>query len=63
MTYRQLAAQIAEISEEHLDDDVTIYVEIGNRLCDCEFYSCNAETLEFQDGDDVLDDGHPFIVI
>ena len=50
MTYRQL---LANLTEEQLDQTVTVYVVGIN-----EYYPCH---LEVTDVDDVLDEGHAYL--
>jgi len=53
MTYRDLRWHFQHnFTDEQLDSDVTICQDNG------EFF---AVYLAFQDGDDVLDDGHPYL--
>ena len=55
MTYRDLQWHLAKtFTDEQLDSDVTICQDNG------EFF---AVLLAFQDGDDVLDDNHPYLAV
>jgi len=53
MTYRQLGDAIKIMTEEQLGMDVTVH-----DAEDDEFFSAK---LKFQQEDDVLDHGHPFL--
>ena len=55
MTYRDLLWHLNHsFTAEQLDCDVTICQDNG------EFFAVN---LVFQDGDDVLDDNHPYLLV
>jgi hypothetical protein len=53
MTYRQLGDAIKIMTQEQLNMDVTVHDDE-----DDEFFSAK---LKFQQEDDVLDHGHPFL--
>lgn len=61
MTYNDLLDQLKEMTDEQRNMDVTVFVSgVG------EFYSLVGDfPLVFADGrvNDVLDDGHPYLVI
>jgi len=58
LSYRRLMKQIQEMDEQHLDDDVTIYI-----IAHDEYYP--AITTEAIDAEtcDTLDNGHTVIVV
>ena len=56
MTYRQLANLIASLTEEQKDANVTI-------LCRTQDEFFPVIGCDTQDGDDVLDDNHPYLII
>ena len=60
MTYAQLAAKISTMTEDQLNSDVTVYVSDVD-----EFYSVvdDYPFLISCDDTDVLDTGHPYLVI
>lgn len=53
MKYKTLIEKLALLSPEQLNSDVTFLTPDG------EFF---AAELEIQDGDDILDDNHPYLV-
>lgn len=56
MTYKQLLEFLGELSAEQLNQSVSIY--------DCEYDEYHpAHTPAFTEGDDVLDDNHPILII
>lgn len=63
MTYKQLAEKIAQMNEEQLNCDISIY----HPECD-EFYEI-ANSVEFAIDDDenswagILDEGHPYFTL
>ena len=59
LTYRELAEQINNMTDEQKDSDVTIYVHGVD-----EFYATIA-SVKFSDktNDDILDEGHPYLSI
>lgn len=54
MTYRQLADWLAKMNVENLDSTVTV------RISEDEWLPIVGTAV--QSGDDVLDDGHPYMV-
>ena len=59
ITYRKLKEQLEKLSEEQLDADVSIYDGSAD-----EFYEAEGILEITPEGeDDVLDAGHPYIVI
>ena len=61
MTYRELAEYISKLNDEQQDSDVTVYVMGAG-----EFYPLvpNYPVSEAKEIDnDVLDEGHPYLVI
>ena len=61
MTYRELAEYISKLNDEQQDSDVTVYVMGAG-----EFYplvvGCPVSEAKEIDND-VLDEGHPYLVI
>lgn len=59
MTYRDLAEYIGNLTDEQKDSSVTIFV-YGVE----EYYPLMGDYPAVEaEGDDVLDDGHPYLVI
>lgn len=58
MTWRELAEQINNLSEEQKDTDVTIYDSAKDEFFGS-YYGCLGIALD----EDVLDDGHPYLRI
>jgi hypothetical protein len=59
MTYAELAKMISEMTSEQAGSDVTVFI----RGVD-EFYPLRDKNpIAFSDVDDVLDAGHPFLVV
>ena len=58
MTYRELAEYISNLSEEQKDCDVTVFISGVE-----EYYSLSQYPVVEADGDDVLDDGHPYLAV
>mgnify|MGYP006435272301 CR=1 FL=1 len=59
MTYLELANELANMTPEQLNTDITVYVSGVD-----EYYSVvNDYPLVFSDTDDVLDANHPYFVI
>lgn len=56
MKWKELDAFICGLSDEQLEDTVTVYDQSEG-----EFYPC--DVIEFTESDDVLDSGSMFIVI
>ena len=56
MTYRELLNHIQQLPEDHLDDDVTLYID-----CMDEFYAIDGYGVEAVD--DVLDEGHLYLIL
>lgn len=56
MTYKELAKSISNMTEDQQNCDVTVYVEGLD-----EFYP--VKVLDFQDISDVLDEGHPVLIV
>lgn len=54
MTYRELLSKLQAMTQDKLDDDVTVYFESHD-----EYFAVNS--LNVQDGDDVLHDGHRYL--
>lgn len=52
MTYRNLILTLLTLSSEQLDSDVTLFDNNNGEWCPAQ--------LSFQEGDDVLHDGHPY---
>ena len=57
MTYREIAHQILDMTEEQKDQDATIY-----DAEQAEFYPVEEISFEVAPAD-VLDEGHPFFII
>ena len=55
LTFRDLAARIAKMSDEEKDMSVSVFVS------DVDEYYPAQDVLIASDLDDVLDEGHPFI--
>jgi hypothetical protein len=59
MTYRELAEYISNLADEQKDNDVTVFVSGVD-----EYYALVGDYPAVEaDGDDVLDNGHPYLVI
>jgi len=59
LTYRELIENLKALPDARLDDTVTVYVSGVD-----EFYPLVQDYPFLQaDGNDVLDDGHPYLVI
>lgn len=61
MTYRQLICRLRELDSEQLDQDVTIY-----KMDNDEFHPLNISGGEYTIADenqDILDIGHPYLII
>lgn len=56
LTYRELAELIQRIPEDHQDDNVTVYLK-----GDDEYFP--VDEFRVHVGNDVLDNGHPFLTI
>lgn len=56
LTYRELKKELEKIEELNLDNNVTIYSEDSD-----EFYQVSG--FSFVVGNDVLDDGHPILIM
>lgn len=57
MTYCQLIRQLSNLTNDKLDNDVTVYSRVED-----EYYPARSLNLSTVDCD-VLDEGHPFIVV
>lgn len=60
MTYKQLAVQIGQMTEEQRDCDVAIGLTISDELLPMEALQIVKEDSRF---DGILDEGHPVICI
>lgn len=58
MTYRELAEYISKLNDEQQDSDVTVYVMGAG-----EFYPLVPDYPVSEIDNDVLDEGHPYLVI
>ncbi len=59
MTYRELAEYISNLTDEQKDSDVTVFVSGVE-----EYYTLVGDYPALEaNGDDVLDDGHPYLAI
>ena len=59
MTYRELAQQLSQLNDNQLDSDVTVYVSGVD-----EYYGVVGDNPFLEsEVDDVLDNGHPYLVI
>ena len=61
ITYRELSQKISEMTQEQLDKDVTIYVSGVD-----EYYAVVGDyplVVSDPEVNDVLDGGHPYLVI
>ena len=59
MTYRELANELANFSDDQLNQTVTVYVQGVD-----EYYSLVSDyPLTFTEADDILDKDHPYLVI
>ena len=59
MTYRELANQIAVLTEQQLNQDVTVYIQGVD-----EYYGLVGDyPFVFSNTDDILDTDHPYLVI
>jgi hypothetical protein len=58
MTYRDLRKQLNDLTEEQLDMDVTIYDGSVDEL-----FGAYHTDLQFNLEDDILDKGHPYLII
>ncbi len=56
MTYKELKIHIEAMDKEQLNSDVTVYLTPV-----CEFFA--AKNIAFSVEDDVLDKGHPFLIV
>jgi len=76
MTYRELAEKLKSVTDEHLDDDVTIMLTGETGQCECfaaEFFVAGWEdsdadtsagrSLFVDEAAGVLDDGHPYLTV
>lgn len=58
MTYRKLLRQLQNIPDERLDDTVTVHLRHED-----EFYAVANIEIADEDDQDVLDDGHLYLVV
>ena len=59
LTYRELIENLKSLPDARLDDNVTVFVR-----GDVEFYPLVDDyPFLISSGEDVLDDGHPYLVI
>ena len=59
MTYRELANELAQFSDEQLNQTVTVYIQGVD-----EYYGLVSDyPLTFSEADDILDKDHPYLVI
>ena len=58
ITYRKLLRQLQNIPDERLDDTVTVHLSHEE-----EFYAVSHAEIADEDCQDVLDDGHLYLVV